>query len=121
MVLTIARYHALCLQREGEPVTSLAIVLDGRLAATKGEDGESKQLHFVAPPQLAGSIEFLDGDAEHLSAETLTAVEAPVTYFLWDAADLRAAVRRRPSLRAALATLVAVDVTRKYRELEARL
>lgn len=109
------------LQREGEPVTSLAIVLDGRLAATKGEDGESKQLHFVAPPQLAGSIEFLDGDAEHLSAETLTAVEAPVTYFLWDAADLRAAVRRRPSLRAALATLVAVDVTRKYRELEARL
>lgn len=106
------------LVREGEQVTHLCMLLDGALQATRGEGEAARPLHRVVSGEMAGSLELLEPEREHLAGETVAAVETPCTFVSWDVDDLRELLAPRPRLRAQLAMMLGMDLARKYRQVE---
>ena len=103
--------------REGEPVTSLSMILEGSLSVHKGEGKNECQLHSILPQQMVGSLELLESGSDHLSGETIVA-RGPCTFISWDVDDLRQLLALRPRLRAQLTTLIAMDLAAKFRQVE---
>ena len=105
------------LMREGEPATFLAMVLLGSLVVSKGEGQECRRLHTVQAGQLVGSLEWNEPEREHLAGETVTSLE-PCTFIVWDLDDLRQLLKPRPRLRANFTTMVAADLSLKFRQVQ---
>jgi CRP-like cAMP-binding protein len=103
--------------REGEPIHYLSMILSGTLSVYKGEGEQARELHIVGSGDLVGSIEFMDSEREHIAGETVVARE-PCTYIEWECDDLRHFLALRTHLRAQLMTLLARDLSAKFRQIE---
>ena len=104
--------------REGETMTFLCFVLEGTLSVHKGDGDTICELHKILPEQMVGSLELLEIDTMHIAGETVTSMEAPVTYICWDIDELRALLAPRARLRAQLTTLIAMDLAAKFRQVQ---
>jgi CRP-like cAMP-binding protein len=124
-LLSVGRWRTILrngtiLIREGEPIHYLCMILSGTLSVYKGEGEQARELHIIKSGDLVGSVEFMDSEREHIAGETVVARE-PCTYMEWECDELRHFLAFRTHLRAQLMTLLARDLSAKFRQVEQSL
>ncbi|MEJ7809635.1 MAG: aspartate ammonia-lyase [Gemmatimonadaceae bacterium] len=102
---------------DGDVRQLFAIVLAGSVAIEKGLDGRPERLATLGAGEALGEGILLDDSPHGTSARTLE----PTTFAYLLADDLKAIVRERPTLYAALVARAARAISQRLREADATL
>jgi len=90
--------------REGDPPTSVYLILDGTARVTSGEGAGARVLHELLPGQFFGELAILANAPRSATVEATSALETAAL----DGAWFRTALARQPRLQSLMASLQAM-------------